>query len=58
MGTILHSLIWAAAILAAAAIGSSNGMSDNATMGIVMGLTGAAVAALGASGPCKRTRSS
>lgn len=54
MGTIFHSLIWAGAILAAAVICSTNGMGDNASVGIVMGLSGAAWAALHSKRGCNR----
>lgn len=46
------SLIWAAIIIAAAFVAQGQGLSDAASFGIVMGLTGAAMGHIGA----RRTR--
>ena len=54
MGKIILSLIWAGAILAAALISAANDLSDGATFGIIMGLTGAAWSSLYADTPCGR----
>lgn len=54
MSRILHSLVWAGAIIAAAWIATSNGLSDSASMGIVMGLSGAAWGALNSDIGCGR----
>jgi hypothetical protein len=52
MSRILHSLIWAGAIIATALIANGGGLSEGASTGIVMGLTGAAWAALYNPGTC------
>lgn len=54
MSRILHSLVWAGAILAAALIASANGLSDKTSFVVVLGLTGAALASLSQSGMCAR----
>ena len=54
MSRIIHSLIWAGAIIAAAVIATSNGLSDNASFGIVMGISGAALGALSTGTGCAR----
>ena len=52
MTRIVHSLIWAAAILVAALISSANGLGDGASTAIFMGLSGAALAPLHNPGTC------
>lgn len=54
MSRILHSLVWAGAIIAAAWIAASNGLSDGASFGIVMGVSGAALGALSSEIGCGR----
>ena len=54
MSRILHSLVWATAIIAAALIASANGLSESASLGIVLGLSGAALGALSSGGGCRR----
>ena len=46
MGIRTQSLLWAAGIIAAAWFSNANGMSANASFGIVAGLTGAAIGAI------------
>ncbi|MBD2843072.1 hypothetical protein [Erythrobacter rubeus] len=54
MSKILQSLIWAGAIIAAALFCVSNGVSDSASFGIVMGLSGAAWGSLQGEMGCGR----
>lgn len=58
MGRIVHSLLWASAILFTAIISSSTGMSDAASFSLIAGLTGIAWGALqtnrGCARPCLR----
>lgn len=46
MNQIRKSLLWAAAILAAAWISSANGLSDGAAFGVVAGLSAAALGSI------------
>ena len=54
MGKVLQSLIWASAIIIAALVCVSNGVSDAASFGIVMGLSGAAIGSLNSDLGCGR----
>ncbi len=54
MGPKLQALIWASAIIFAAVIANANGLSDNASLAVVLGLSGAALASLSSGGRCKR----
>lgn len=56
MSRILHSLVWASAILLAALVCAANGVSDAASFGIVAGLSGAAIGALSNGRSCNRKR--
>ena len=53
MTAVMKSLIWASIIIAIAYVTKEQGMSDNASLGITMGLIGAAVASLGARKSCR-----
>lgn len=52
MPRIIHSPLWAAAILGAAWISTANGLSDGAAIAVVMGLSGAALASINGTRPC------
>ena len=52
MQRVIHSLLWAAAILGAAWISTANGLSDGAAIAVVMGLSGAALASINGTRPC------
>lgn len=52
MSRIVHSLIWAAAILGAAVVSNVSGLSDSASWGVILGLSGAAIASLGSGSSC------
>lgn len=52
MTRIVHSLIWAGAILGAALVSSATGLGDDAGMALVMGLTSAAWVSLYNGGGC------
>lgn len=52
MGRIIHSLIWASAIIVAALVSNANGLGDAASFAIVIGLSGAAWAALQSAPGC------
>ena len=53
MQNVIKSLCWAASILALSYLAKEQGMSDNATMGIVLGMVGAATASLTSGKPCR-----
>ena len=46
MTMILKGLGWAGLIIAAAFVATTNGLSDDATFGIIAGLSGAAIGSL------------
>ena len=50
----VKALLWAAIIIAAAIIMNMQGMSDSASFGVVMGLSGAALGALNSEVGCRR----
>ncbi|WP_379553268.1 hypothetical protein [Qipengyuania sp. DGS5-3] len=47
------ALIWASIIIAAAFVANGQGLSDSASFGIIMGLTGAAYGSLYTRGSCQ-----
>lgn len=49
------ALIWAAGMIAAVIVMQAQGMSDNASFGVIAGLTGAAWGALNAKAGCGRS---
>ncbi len=54
MGPKIRALIWASAIILAAVIANANGLDDNASLVMILGLSGAAWASLSSGGQCKR----
>ena len=54
MGRIYLALVWALAILASALVSNAAGLSDNSSLALVAGLSGAAWASLQADTPCGR----
>ncbi|QIQ87364.1 hypothetical protein [Erythrobacter sp.] len=54
MSNITRSLAWAGVIIGAALVMQSQGMSDPASAGVVLGLAGAAWGNLQADTPCGR----
>ncbi|MDP5104487.1 MAG: hypothetical protein NWP98_11225 [Erythrobacter sp.] len=52
MSRIVHSLVWAGSILAAAAASSTAGLSDDASSALFIGLSGAAWVSLYGGGHC------
>lgn len=55
MTTTGKAVIWAAGIIAAAIFMQAQGMSANASFGVIAGLTGAAWASLNAKAGCGRS---
>jgi len=54
MSNIQKSLAWAGAIIVAAIIANFQGMSDPASAGLVLGLSGAAWGSLQSDMPCSK----
>ncbi|MFU7526967.1 hypothetical protein [Qipengyuania sp. ASV99] len=54
MNNILKALAWAGVILASAFVMQAQGMSDSASLGVVAGLSGAAMGSLNSDFSCGR----
>jgi len=55
MSNMAKALLWAGIIIGAAVFMQAQGMSDNASMGVVAGLTGAAWGSLNSNMGCGRS---
>ena len=53
MQNVMKSLVWAAIIIMVAYTAKDQGMSDNASLGLIMGLVGAATASLATGKGCR-----